>query len=91
MICCGVKGPADYQPIFKNDTLPNSCCTKFPANSNVCTQENAIHDGCMPKLLHFLDSKSLILAGVGIGIALVQVTSFFIRDSDFLIREKSVW
>lgn len=73
MHCCGIKGPADYQPIFHNSSLPNSCCTKFPQNSNVCTQENALRDGCMPKLLHFLESKSLILAGVGIGIALVQL------------------
>ncbi|KAG4070067.1 hypothetical protein HA402_013727 [Bradysia odoriphaga] len=73
MHCCGIKGPADYQPIFQNNSLPNSCCTKFPPNSNVCTQQNALQDGCMPKLLHFLESKSLILAGVGIGIALVQL------------------
>lgn len=73
MHCCGIKGPADYQHVFHNSTLPNSCCTKFAPNSDECTQENAIKDGCMPILLHFFESKSLILAGVGIGIALIQV------------------
>jgi len=73
MHCCGIKGPADYQQVFHNMTLPNSCCIKFAPNSSVCTQQNAIQEGCMPIMLHFFESKSLILAGVGIGIALVQL------------------
>lgn len=73
MHCCGINGPADYYQVFKNYSLPNSCCTKFAQNSNVCTQQNAIERGCMPVLLEFFESKSLILAGVGIGIALIQV------------------
>lgn len=73
MHCCGIKGPADYYNVFKNASLPNSCCNKFPTNSDVCTQQNAIQEGCMPILLHFFESKSLILAGVGIGVALIQV------------------
>lgn len=99
MHCCGIKGPADYQQVFQNSSLPNSCCTKFPPNSNVCTQQNAIQDGCMPILLDFFNTKSLLLAGVGIGIALIQVrghvlaidvidfteTITTIRDADFNI------
>lgn len=73
MHCCGIKGPDDYQQVFHDLTLPNSCCTKFAPNSNVCTQENAVKNGCMPILVQFFQSKSLLLAGVGIGIALVQV------------------
>jgi len=73
MSCCGIKGPADYQQVFHNNTLPNSCCDKFPTESNKCTFDFAHKEGCMPKLLHFFESKSLILAGVGIGIALIQL------------------
>lgn len=73
MSCCGINGPKDYQQVFHNTTLPNSCCDRFPTDSNKCTYDYAHQDGCMPKLLHFFESKSLILAGVGIGIALIQV------------------
>lgn len=79
MSCCGINGPADYVQVFHNNTLPNSCCDKFPLNDpNKCIVDNAHKDGCMPVLLHFFESRSLILAGVGIGIAIIQVKDFFL-------------
>lgn len=73
MTCCGVKGPKDYQQVFHNSSLPNSCCKRFEPNSNVCTQDNAFKEGCMPILLAFFETNSLRVAAVGLGIALIQV------------------
>lgn len=71
--CCGIKGPSDWRPIFKNKTVPANCCHLLPGNVKNCTTDYATKDGCLPKLLQFLDNQSLLLGGVGIGIALVQL------------------
>jgi CD63 antigen len=74
MECCGINSPEDWRPIYTNDTVPRSCCPVLSTQDTQCTQQTATKAGCMPKLLSFLDSKSLILAGVGLGIALAQVS-----------------
>ncbi|XP_059616981.1 CD63 antigen [Phlebotomus argentipes] len=71
--CCGIQGPSDWQQVFHNTTLPTSCCIEMPVNVNQCTKEFAMKDGCMPELLALLQKNALILAGVGIGIAVVQL------------------
>ncbi|GAB0099728.1 Tetraspanin [Sergentomyia squamirostris] len=71
--CCGIQGPSDWEQVFHNSTLPNSCCEEIPFNISECTKEHALNSGCMPKLLELLRKNALILAGVGIGIAIVQL------------------
>lgn len=73
MVCCGIKGPEDWEPIYKNDTVPRACCHRMPVGVNKCTREYASTEGCFSKLSSYLGSKSLILAGIGIGLAIVQV------------------
>uniref|UniRef100_U5EVW1 Tetraspanin n=1 Tax=Corethrella appendiculata TaxID=1370023 RepID=U5EVW1_9DIPT len=73
MECCGVNSADDWEPIFKNDTLPASCCVEYAVDTKKCTKANASKEGCLPKLLNFLDTKSLILAGVGVGVAAIQL------------------
>jgi CD63 antigen len=73
MECCGINGPKDWEPIYNNETVPRSCCPNLSTQETQCTQSRAYDKGCMPKLLSFLDSKSLILAAVGLGIALAQL------------------
>lgn len=70
---CGIQGPADWKKIFNNKTLPYTCCHLIPDGMKTCTAQYASQDGCLPKLLNFLDSKSLLLGAVGIGIAFVQL------------------
>ncbi|XP_063701701.1 CD63 antigen-like [Culicoides brevitarsis] len=78
--CCGIMQPDDWKPIFKNDTVPNSCCNKAsvlippekPRNTT-CTQEYAAKMGCRAKLYEFLDNSALILGAVGLSIAVVQL------------------
>lgn len=73
MECCGIRGPGDWRPIFKNKTVPAMCCHLLPKDVKNCTSDYASQVGCYTKLLEFLDRKSLFLGGVGIGIALVQL------------------
>uniref|UniRef100_A0A2M4AUK4 Tetraspanin n=2 Tax=Anopheles triannulatus TaxID=58253 RepID=A0A2M4AUK4_9DIPT len=73
MQCCGINGPEDWEPIYKNDTVPRACCHRMPVGVNKCTREYASTEGCFSKLSNFLGSKSLILAGIGIGLAIVQL------------------
>lgn len=69
--CCGANGPTDWQQ--HNITLPAVCCKELPADQKDCDLQHAFVEGCMPKLLHEFESKSLILAAVGVGVALIQV------------------
>lgn len=78
MDCCGINGPADWNKVFPDGTIPKSCCKKLPVNIDNCTLEWANKDGCKPILLQLLDKKSIILGGVGIGVALIQV--YFLVD-----------
>lgn len=71
--CCGIKSADDWEPVFNNETLPESCCHQQPMDANICTKPNASHDGCMQKLYAVLNNKALLLGGIGIGIALAQV------------------
>lgn len=71
--CCGINGPKDWVKIYVNTTVPSTCCHLLPEKVKQCTSAYASQEGCYPKLLKFLDNKSLLLGGVGIGIALVQL------------------
>ncbi|CAH1710391.1 unnamed protein product [Chironomus riparius] len=71
--CCGINGPNDWKRIYINTTVPSTCCHLLPENVKQCTSVYASQEGCYPKLLNFLDTKSLLLGFVGIGIAIVQL------------------
>lgn len=71
--CCGIGSADDWEPVFKNNTLPESCCQHMPLNDHNCTKPNASREGCKSKLYSVLNSKALLLGGIGIGIAAFQV------------------
>lgn len=71
--CCGANGPSDWQQVFHNASLPAACCKEIPVSQVECDMSHAFTAGCMPKLLDLFESKSLILAGMGVGVALVQL------------------
>lgn len=76
--CCGIVKPEDWKEIFRNDTVPRSCCPPgtippdLPKNTT-CTQEFAAKQGCKNRLYDFLDSYALILGSVGLSISAIQV------------------
>lgn len=72
-----MNNPADWSRIgFVDNTVPESCCKELPTQSKC--DVNSIHvngDGCMMKLQSAIENNAMILGGVGIGIALIQVSS----------------
>ncbi|XP_012264113.1 CD63 antigen-like [Athalia rosae] len=72
--CCGISGPQDWSTVFKGNDLPETCCIEFDTN-NKC-DINAVgmrNEGCIKKLQTAIEDNAVILGGVGIGIALVQL------------------
>lgn len=73
--CCGTYGPNDWEGIFPNKTLTPACCKTINlSEASECTTLHAIKDGCLQKLLKVLDGKTLILAGVVLAVAGIQVS-----------------
>jgi CD63 antigen len=72
-----MNGPMDWPMVgFPGNTVPDSCCKEVPSQSKC--DLNSIHvynDGCMVKLQSAIENNAMILGGVGIGIALIQVSS----------------
>ncbi|PSN47126.1 hypothetical protein C0J52_14495 [Blattella germanica] len=50
-------------------TLPDTCCK----NENPCTKEYSYQEGCLPKLQKEMENYAILLGGVGIGVACIQV------------------
>ncbi|TMW43689.1 hypothetical protein DOY81_011231, partial [Sarcophaga bullata] len=72
--CCGTYGPGDWESVFPNKTIPSSCCPVINLNeAKDCTIAHASTSGCMHKLWEILDSKTLVLAGVALSVAGIQV------------------
>ncbi|KAK0140960.1 Tetraspanin-5 [Merluccius polli] len=80
--CCGAFGPDDWNlNIYFNCTdanpsrekcgVPFSCCTKDPADSE---QKDYINvKGCVPQFEKWLQDNLTLVAGIFIGVALLQI------------------
>ena len=68
-------GPTDWTHVgFAENTVPNSCCKEIPEGSKCDSNSIHIHlNGCMGNLQSATEHNALILGGVGIGIAIIQV------------------
>ncbi|XP_039957358.1 CD63 antigen [Bactrocera neohumeralis] len=81
LMCCGVDNPADWRTLSLNKTLPASCCREKYIDEAVghCTESLALgvdkyfQEGCVGKLRERIDKNAVILIGVGIGIAFIQI------------------
>lgn len=78
LYCCGINGPKDWTN--KSMTIPESCCDGQEINSAgvitmpcSITSEHIHSAGCLPKLVEYFNHIAVILGGVGIGIAVVQL------------------
>ncbi|KAK6625733.1 hypothetical protein RUM43_006032 [Polyplax serrata] len=73
--CCGVDGPSDW---VMGGLYPESCCkTSEPSSSpdRLCgpSKEFVHQEGCFSKLSTRIREGSIIVMGVGIGIALIEL------------------
>lgn len=74
--CCGVTQYSDWEKTeaFKVHKLyPSSCCIKGDTPGCGKAKEDVHHKGCFKGFLAMAESKAVIVGGVGIGIAVVQV------------------
>lgn len=74
--CCGTNGPDDWG----NINVPESCCTYQTPNEEdkYCRKSSdptkVYQEGCFKKLSMRIREGSIIVMGVGIGIALIELT-----------------
>lgn len=72
--CCGVKGPADWFKITHNSSLPHTCCPDTPDDGTCTTQNpNVYQASCVEKLKGVFIKYGVIIGGVGLGIAALQL------------------
>lgn len=74
--CCGINGPEDWAA--NNLTIPNTCCAgqEIAGGTTVPCTANSEHfhkDGCLPKIVDYFKDIALVLGGVGLGVAFVQL------------------
>ncbi|PWA32656.1 hypothetical protein CCH79_00012443, partial [Gambusia affinis] len=78
--CCGYKNYTDfYGSPFNNagDRYPSQCCSGTgPCTSNAA--EKADIKGCFVRLLELLEENSVIIAGVAIGIAALEIAAMVV-------------
>ncbi|XP_054000590.1 uncharacterized protein LOC128888023 [Hylaeus anthracinus] len=80
--CCGTTNASDWQIMLHTQAIPVSCCdvqVGAMETANCTTSSPTLHhDGCYTKFVSFIKSHAVQLGGVGIGIAIVQLTGIMI-------------
>ncbi|KAM4750902.1 tetraspanin-1-like [Anableps anableps] len=81
--CCGYKNYTDFQgspfnTLNGGDIYPAQCCmqSRSTCNSNTAHQESV--EGCFDKLVRTLEDNSLIIAGVAMGIAALEIAAMVV-------------
>jgi len=79
--CCGMHNATDWTMNLKqNLSIPMSCCSHMTGaiGTSDCTANspNMYHIGCMDAFVNFAKKHAAKIAGVGIGLGIIQV--FFI-------------
>ncbi|CAB3234639.1 unnamed protein product [Arctia plantaginis] len=74
--CCGINSPKDWAA--NNMSLPATCCAGQEISGGVpapCTEQSEhFHTkGCLPLLVAYFKSITMVLGGVGLGVAIVQL------------------
>lgn len=69
--CCGTEKAEDWLNVFKNQTLPDTCCPSV----NPCEMGHNEHYevGCLTVLQTKVEEFAVILGGVIIGVACIQL------------------
>lgn len=84
--CCGIDNATDWTPPFVNnlDGIPMSCCdvTIGAVGTSNCTltSPSLHHAGCMNAFASFAEKHAAKIAGVGIGLAVIQLVGIFLSS-----------
>ena len=65
--CCGVVNATDWTNA--GQTIPSSC---FTGTEN-CTESTAYKVGCYTELKDFVKDKIVVIGGIGLGFAFIQI------------------
>ena len=83
--CCGVKNYTDWSntTFSKGVNVPDSCCKEYTVGcglnmllSPADAEDRLYTVGCVPELSEQVKHKAGVFAGIGVGIAFIQVTFF---------------
>ncbi|XP_049809605.1 23 kDa integral membrane protein-like [Schistocerca nitens] len=75
--CCGVSGPDDWAKASLK--IPTSCCDGHDVNEPC--KESVYQKGCVDLLEKFISQHAVIVCGVGVGIAFIQVVGIILACS----------
>ncbi|XP_049946638.1 23 kDa integral membrane protein-like [Schistocerca serialis cubense] len=75
--CCGVNGPDDWANASLK--IPTSCCDGHDVNEPC--KESVYQKGCVDLLEKFISQHAVIVCGVGVGIAFIQVVGIILACS----------
>lgn len=86
--CCGFVNYTDFDgsPFVSShggNIYPTSCCneTVLDNNKGVCSlqgAEDSLVIGCFPKLVEFIEENAVIVAGVALGIAALEIAAMVV-------------
>merc|ERR1712038_177695 len=74
--CCGITASSDW-----NGNIPGSCCINDDgADPPTCTSDasNLYTDGCFDSLTAWAEDNILVIGGVGIGLAFIQIVGIIL-------------
>ncbi|KAM7008649.1 tetraspanin-1-like [Tautogolabrus adspersus] len=82
--CCGYKNYTDFDgsPFYNENgnVYPPTCCNAT-ITTGVCNTKGAsisMMDGCFDKLLQFIEDNTVIIAGVALGIAALEIAAMVV-------------
>lgn len=71
--CCGTDSMKDWEQVYKNGTVPYSCCPDNPVGES-CSPDKANPNGCLKVLKELLEKNTTLVGGFGLGVAFTQVS-----------------
>ncbi|XP_017575720.1 tetraspanin-1-like [Pygocentrus nattereri] len=76
--CCGFNNYTDFtgSPFSQNATYPSQCCVVTPCLKVNATAANVT--GCYPALVKWFDSNSVVIIGVALGIAILELSAMVV-------------
>ncbi|XP_005802842.1 tetraspanin-1-like [Xiphophorus maculatus] len=79
--CCGFYNYTDFtgSPYYTahNNTYPPRCCLVVsPCNATMA--DSKIADGCFPKIKKLIDSNTVVIVGVALGIAALEICAMIV-------------
>ncbi|CAH3184594.1 unnamed protein product [Porites lobata] len=78
--CCGVNGYKDWRKTpFTNGShsiVPDSCCKEMKSEcGKKFSEDNIYTEGCYQKTLKLLQDNLMIIGGIGVAVAVIQLLS----------------